>query len=86
MANLVFFIPYVVFQPPSTILIRRIGPRLHLAAITLFWGAVLIGMGFVSSFGQLAGLRAVLGGLEAGFFPGCVYLLSTWYTRCESWS
>ncbi|KAM4064508.1 major facilitator superfamily protein [Hirsutella rhossiliensis] len=82
-ANLVFFIPYVLFQPPSTILVRRIGPRLHLAGVILFWGAVMIGMGFVSSFGQLAGLRAVLGCLEAGFFPSCVYLLSTWYTRYE---
>jgi MFS family permease len=43
----------------------------------------MIGMGFVKSFGQLSGLRVVLGVLEAGFFPSCVYLLSTWYTRCE---
>ncbi|CAM1503342.1 Fc.00g081180.m01.CDS01 [Cosmosporella sp. VM-42] len=82
-ANLVFFIPYVLFQPPSTILLRVIGPRLHLTTITVLWGAVMIGMGFVDNFSQLAGLRAVLGLLEAGFFPGCVYLLSTWYTRYE---
>lgn len=24
-----------------------------------------------------------MGILEAGFFPGCAYLLSTWYTRYE---
>lgn len=82
-ANLVFFIPYIIFQPPSTILVRAIGPRIHLAAITLFWGAVMIGMGFVQDFGQLAGTRVLLGVLEAGFFPSCVYLLSTWYTRYE---
>ncbi|OWT42660.1 phthalate transporter [Pochonia chlamydosporia 170] len=82
-ANLVFFITYTLLQPPSTVLIRRIGPRLHLAAITLSWGAVMIGMGFVTNFGQLAALRTVLGFFEAGFFPGCVYLLSTWYTRYE---
>jgi MFS family permease len=29
------------------------------------------------------GLRVILGILEAGFFPGCVYLLSTWYPRYE---
>jgi sugar phosphate permease len=82
-ANLVFFTTYIVFQPPSTVLIRKIGPRLHLAFITLLWGAVMIGMGFVRSFQQLAALRTVLGVLEAGFFPSCVYLLSTWYTRCK---
>jgi MFS family permease len=29
----------------------------------------------------MAGLRVVLGILEAGYFPGCVYLLSNWYRR-----
>ena len=82
-ANLVFFVPYIVFQPPSTILCRALGPRFHLAGITIFWGAAMIGMGFVKNYGQLTGMRALLGILEAGFFPSCVYLLSTWYTRCE---
>ncbi|KAG5981570.1 hypothetical protein E4U55_002826 [Claviceps digitariae] len=82
-ANLVFFVTYVVFQPPSTVLVRAIGPRVHLAGITLLWGAVMIGMGFVKGWHQLTALRAVLGLLEAGFFPSCVYLLSTWYTRYE---
>ncbi|KAH7141368.1 major facilitator superfamily domain-containing protein [Dactylonectria estremocensis] len=81
--NLVFFIPYIIFQPPSTILIRKIGPRFHLSIITMLWGAVMIGMGFVKKYQQLAALRAVLGIFEAGFFPSCVYLLSTWYTRYE---
>ena len=31
----------------------------------------------------MLGLRVILGVLEAGFFPGCAYLLSTWYTRFE---
>jgi MFS family permease len=31
----------------------------------------------------MAALRAILGILEAGFYPGCVYLLSTWYPRYE---
>jgi hypothetical protein len=32
-------------------------------------------MGFVKDWESLAALRVVLGILEAGFFPGCVYLL-----------
>lgn len=43
----------------------------------------MVGMGFVKNFEELAALRVVLGALEAGFFPSCVYLLSTWYTRCK---
>ncbi|KAL2135157.1 hypothetical protein VTI74DRAFT_9588 [Chaetomium olivicolor] len=81
--SLVFFITYVVFQPPSTVIVRKIGPRAHLAGITILWGACMIGMGFVKKWDQMAGLRVILGVLEAGFFPSCVYLLSTWYTRYE---
>jgi MFS transporter, ACS family, DAL5 transporter family protein len=44
----------------------------------------MIGMGFSRNFADLAAMRAILGVLEAGFFPSCVYLLSTWYTRCTS--
>ncbi|KAF2730706.1 major facilitator superfamily MFS-1 [Polyplosphaeria fusca] len=81
--TLVFFTTYVVFQPPSTIIVRKLGPRMHLSSITTAWGAIMIGMGFVHHWQDLAGLRVILGILEAGFFPSCVYLLSTWYTRYD---
>ncbi|KAH6654659.1 major facilitator superfamily domain-containing protein [Truncatella angustata] len=81
--TLVFFVTYIVFQPPSTVIIRKVGPRIHLSIITLLWGAVMIGFGFVKNYSELAALRCVLGVLEAGFFPSVVYLLSTWYTRYE---
>lgn len=81
--TLVFFTTYIVFQPPATVIVRKLGPRNFISAITLLWGAVMIGMGFVNDWESLAGLRVVLGILEAGFFPSCVYLLSTWYTRYD---
>lgn len=81
--TLLFFVTYIIFQPPSTVICRALGPRFHLAGITLLWGSCMIGMGFVKKWDQLAGLRIILGLLEAGFFPSCVYLLSTWYTRCK---
>jgi MFS family permease len=31
----------------------------------------------------MAVLRTILGVLEAGFYPGCVYLLSTWFPRFD---
>jgi MFS family permease len=40
-------------------------------------------MGCVHTFESMAAMRVVLGILEAGFFPSCVYLLSTWYTRYD---
>ncbi|KAL1581892.1 hypothetical protein WHR41_09336 [Cladosporium halotolerans] len=81
--TLVFFITYTLCQPPATILCRKIGPRVFLSTITLLWGLIMLGMGFVEHWATLIGLRLVLGIFEAGFFPGVVYLLSTWYTRYE---
>ncbi|KAE8454444.1 hypothetical protein EG329_000066 [Mollisiaceae sp. DMI_Dod_QoI] len=81
--SVVFFLPYAFFQPPATVLIREIGPRRFLAAIVLFWGATMIGFGFVKNWQTMAVLRVILGGLEAGFYPGCIYLLSTWYPRYQ---
>jgi len=43
----------------------------------------MTGMAFVPSWQALAGLRALLGALEAGFFPACAYLVSCWYKRSE---
>lgn len=81
--TLVFFITYILFQPPATAATRKIGPRVFLSTIALLWGATMIGMGFVKKWEQLIPLRLILGIFEAGYFPGAVYLLSTWYTRYE---
>ncbi|RYP59080.1 hypothetical protein DL771_011002 [Monosporascus sp. 5C6A] len=80
---LTFFVAYTVFQPLGTVLTREIGPRWFLSSITLAWGVVMIGNGFVNSWQSLAGLRVLIGVFEAGYFPGAVYLLSTWYTRYD---
>jgi hypothetical protein len=39
---LIFFIPYVLFQPPATVVLRKVGPRIFLTAITILWGACMI--------------------------------------------
>jgi hypothetical protein len=40
--SLVFFFPYAIFQPPATVAIREIGPRVFLATIVFLWGGVMI--------------------------------------------
>lgn len=67
---LVFFITYVLLQPPATVVLRKVGPRIFLPTITLLWGITMICFGFVKSWSDLIGLRLVLGVFEAGFFPG----------------
>ncbi|KAI1421674.1 major facilitator superfamily domain-containing protein [Xylaria sp. FL1777] len=82
-ATLAFFPTYIVFQPAATVLIRKLGPRFHLSFVTAAWGAAILGLGFVKTYGQLTALRVITGIFEAGFFPAAAYLLSTWYTRYE---
>merc|ERR1712169_143100 len=79
----IFFVPYIIFELPANLVIRKVGPRTQLSAITIAWGAVMLGMAFITNWQQLAACRTLLGFFEAGFFPGCTFLISTWYTRFE---
>ncbi|KAK4547958.1 hypothetical protein LTR36_010677 [Oleoguttula mirabilis] len=79
----IFFVSYVLLQPPATVVLRKVGPRIFLPTITLLWGVTMICFGFVKVWTQMVPLRIVLGIFEAGFFPGCAYLLSCWYPRYE---
>ncbi|OAP56666.1 hypothetical protein AYL99_08778 [Fonsecaea erecta] len=69
-ALLVFFIGYIIFELPSNMLIHRVGAANWLAGIALAWGLVSLGIGFLQNWIGLAICRAILGVLEAGFFPG----------------
>ncbi|KAH3920355.1 hypothetical protein HBH56_003440 [Parastagonospora nodorum] len=80
---LLFFITYVALQPPATVVLRKLGPRVFLPSIVVIWGSVMIGFGFVKEWHTLLPLRLILGIFEAGFFPGSAYLLSCWYQRFE---
>ncbi|KAK5175391.1 uncharacterized protein LTR77_000530 [Saxophila tyrrhenica] len=81
--TLVFFITYVLLQPPATVVLRKLGPRVFLPTITVLWGATAMCFGFLRTWEQMIPLRLILGIFEAGFFPGCAYLLSCWYPRFE---
>jgi MFS family permease len=80
---LLFFITYVLLQPPATVVLRKIGPRLFLPTITVLWGLTMMCGGFIKTWTDMIAIRLILGVFESGFFPGCAYLLSCWYPRYE---
>ncbi|KAI0845359.1 MFS general substrate transporter [Daldinia vernicosa] len=80
----IFFAPYIVFEIPSNILMKKLGPRIWISACILSFGVVMIGQGFVQSFGGLLATRFFLGLAEAGIFPGSFYLISFWYEKAEA--
>ena len=47
------------------------------------WGAISAAQAATQSFGGLLACRALLGVVEAPFFPGAIMLMSSWYTRSE---
>ncbi|CEI61621.1 unnamed protein product [Fusarium venenatum] len=83
MALFVFFIPYIIFEVPSNIIIKKISPSLWLASITTLWGISTVGMGLVHNVEGLIACRVLLGFFEAGIVPGCIYLISMYYKRYE---
>ncbi|KAF2466497.1 MFS general substrate transporter [Lindgomyces ingoldianus] len=82
-ALFVFFIPYILFEVPSNLIIKKLAPSTWLSLIMVLWGICTIGMGLVNTFGGLIAMRVLLGFFEAGLFPGCVYLISMYYKRYE---
>jgi sugar phosphate permease len=79
----IFTISSIVFQLPSTIAVRILGPRVWFSAITLAFGIITLCTGFVRTWQQMIVLRVLLGAAMSGIFPGLAYLISTWYPRRE---
>lgn len=75
------FVPYIIFELPSQLGLRKFGAAKWLSTAVTLWGVVLIGMAFVKTWQQLAATRALVGLFEAALFPGCAYLISCWYPR-----
>lgn len=79
-----FFPTYFFLELPSNIILRKVGVANWLSFIAFCWGIIMIGQAFAKNWWTLAICRVLLGAMEAGFFPGCVYLITCWYLRYES--
>ncbi|KAL1846570.1 hypothetical protein VTK73DRAFT_252 [Phialemonium thermophilum] len=80
----IFFVPYVVFEIPSNIFLKRFSPRIWLSICCLGFGLLTTVQGLVQNYGGLLTTRFFLGVFECGMFPGCFYLLGMWYRRHEA--
>ncbi|KAL4889342.1 major facilitator superfamily domain-containing protein [Aspergillus ambiguus] len=82
-ALVVFFVGYVVFEVPSNLVLSRTRPSIFLPSIMVLWGALTCIMAAIKDFKHLVVLRTLLGCVEAGFAPGVLLVLSSWYKRTE---
>jgi sugar phosphate permease len=79
----VFYISYIIFEIPSNMACKWIGPGWYIPAISLGFGVCSICTAFVDNIHSASGVRFLLGMFEAGMLPGIAYYLSRWYRRSE---
>ncbi|KAK7230029.1 hypothetical protein V2G26_002199 [Clonostachys chloroleuca] len=82
-ATSIFFVGYLLMQLPSNLLLTRVRPSWYLASSCLLWGIMSTSNAASQNFTHLIVIRFFLGFVEAPFFPGAVFLMSSWYTRAE---
>ncbi|KAL2170192.1 hypothetical protein VTG60DRAFT_5144 [Thermothelomyces hinnuleus] len=80
----IFFVPYIVFEIPSNILLKHFTPRVWLSICCIGFGAVTVFQGLVQNYSGLLATRFFLGAFECVLFPGCFYLIGSWYRRAEA--
>ena len=78
-----FFITYILFEIPFNVALKKTRPSWMLCGVIAACGLCTIGQGVTESFEGLVVCRVLIGFLEAGFVPGCVYLISMYYKRHE---
>ncbi|KIW99463.1 uncharacterized protein Z518_11202 [Rhinocladiella mackenziei CBS 650.93] len=78
----VFYISYIIFEIPSNIACKWIGPGWFLPALTLGFGIATVAFAFVETLEAACGVRFIL---EAGMLPGIAYYMSRCFGDRHRW-
>lgn len=76
-----FFVSLCLFEVPANVLMAKIGARRWICRIMISWGLVSGATAFVVGVKSFLLMRFLLGLAEAGFFPGVILYLGTWFPR-----
>jgi ACS family tartrate transporter-like MFS transporter len=74
-----FFLGYFFFQVPSNLILQRLGAKRWICVLMVTWGIISSCMMFVRTPFEFYGMRFLLGLAEAGFFPGVIFYLRSWF-------
>ncbi|KAK4168310.1 putative transporter [Cladorrhinum sp. PSN259] len=77
-----FYIGFLVFQLPGSILVRVLTPPIQLGLALMIWGGATAIMTEGQNWQTIAGLRVVIGAFEA-FINGAPLYLTFWYKPDE---
>ncbi|KAL8301202.1 hypothetical protein RB597_001896 [Gaeumannomyces tritici] len=78
-----FFVGYILTQVPTNMILNKMRPSVFLPIVMVSWGTVSACTGAVQNYPGMVVLRFLLGFVEAPFFPGALFLFSSWYTKKE---
>lgn len=78
-----FSLAYAFSQLPMGALIDRLGSKLALGGSLILWSLAQAAFGLFSGYGQLLGMRVLLGIGEAPVFPSAAKALSEWFDTQE---
>jgi MFS family permease len=79
----VLFVGYILGQLPSNYILAKVRPSLYISAWVAIWGVISATTAAANSFSHLVVIRFFLGIAESPYFPGALFLLSSWYTKRE---
>ncbi|PLN76804.1 MFS general substrate transporter [Aspergillus taichungensis] len=74
---------YIITIIPSNILLTRARPSIYLPCCASLWAIVAMTTAAAQNYPQIVVLRFLLGLCEGPYSPGCVFMLSCWYTKEE---
>ena len=74
-----FFVGYILFEVPSNLALEKVGAKVWIARIMISWGLLSACTMLVTTPTQFYIVRFLLGAAEAGFLPGVLYYLTTWF-------
>ncbi|KAJ5548544.1 hypothetical protein N7513_005778 [Penicillium frequentans] len=83
LVTVLYYIPYIVLEAPSNLLLKRFSPSKWQSRIMVSWGIVLMCNAAVKNKGGLFTTRFLLGLAEAGQFPGVILQMTYWYRPDE---
>lgn len=83
LGNQMMFLGIVVLEIPSNMILQRLGPRIYISGQVVVFGFLATMQVFVRNRTGFIVTRSLLGLAEAGYIPGAIFTLSTWYRHKE---
>lgn len=79
--NTFFFIPYILFETPWVMAVKRFGPNRVLFTAVVGWSLVTLFTGFIQNYAQAIVVRMLLGAFEAGVAPAFGFFFTSVYGK-----